>query len=112
MTNKRSFLQNKITTRIDNLCGIENLVKFLKRFKNTLPSHQKLYALSIIQYYESLYLYYVDVESDCVNNRDTAIEWLSFLNEYKCVRDCSKLDFLVDSIGKGLEYSDKTRKLS
>ena len=38
-------LQNKLMTKIDEFCGIESLVNFLEKFKNTVNESDKIYLI-------------------------------------------------------------------
>ena len=112
MVKKTSFLQKSIIKRIDDFCGIENLVSFLNRLQNNKSTSDKLRVLTLIHYYQSLYLYYVPVEDDCIDYRDTAIETVAFLNNQKNTKDSDYIIFLIDTINNGLEYTSKIKKLA
>ena len=112
MNSKTSFLQKVIIKRIDDFCGIENLSSFLTRFQNNKSSIDKLRILTIQHYYKSLYLYYVPVEEDCIDYRETAFDALTFLNGQKNSRDSDFVCFLIDLINAGLNYNAKIIKLA
>jgi hypothetical protein len=107
-----TFLQKKITDQIDDFCGITELVKFLNRFQHNKTPSEKLQCFTVINYYESLYLYKVPVEDDCIDFRQSGLEILEFLNREKCLKDCNYLFFLTDLLDYSLEYNSKVRRLA
>jgi len=112
MKKKQSFLQKRTIERIENFCGIKELTKYLNRLKNNQTPINKLHILTTIQYYESLYLYYVSVEDDFIDYKENAMDTVKFLNEQNLLKDCQYLCFLVDLINDGLEYTSKIRRLA
>ena len=112
MNKKTSFLQESIIARIDEFCGIEKLDRFLTRFQNNKSPAEKLRILTIQHYYKSLYLYYVPVESDCIDYRDTIFDNLAFLKDQKDSRDSDYIYFLINNISAGLNYNAKIIKLA
>jgi hypothetical protein len=107
-----TFLQKKITDQIDEFCGIKELVKFLNRFQLHKTPFEKLQVFSLIQYYESLYLYTVPVEEDCIDMRESGLNLLEFLNKEKCLKECDYLFFVTDLVDYGLQYNSKVRRLA
>tara|TARA_R100001377_G_C3143311_1_gene93518 strand:+ start:302 stop:640 length:339 start_codon:yes stop_codon:yes gene_type:complete len=112
MTKKTSFLQKSIIKRIDDFCGIEKLVSFLNRLQNNKSPSDKLRVLTLIHYYQSLYLYYVPVEDDCIDYRDSALDTVAFLENYKNTKDADYVCFLINLISFGLDYTVKIKKLA
>jgi len=111
MIKKTSFLQKATINRINKFCGIENLVSFLKRLQNNKSPTDKLRILTIQHYYQSLYLYYVQVEDDCIDYRNTILDTVAFLENHKNSRDSDYVCFLIDIINDSLNYTKKIKKL-
>lgn len=112
MNKKKSFLQNQTINRIDEFCGIKELTKFLRRFQFNKKPYEKLQIHTMIQYFESLYLYYVPLEDDLIDYRDSALDTVAFLNENKYLNDCQYLYFLSDLITSNLEHTKNIKRLA
>tara|TARA_B100000809_G_scaffold227977_1_gene240663 strand:- start:717 stop:1055 length:339 start_codon:yes stop_codon:yes gene_type:complete len=112
MNKKTSFLQKAIMNQIDDFGGVEKLNDFLNIFKINKNPSDKLHVLTMQHYYQSLYLYYVPVEDDCIDYRDSAIDTVAFLENYKNTKDADYVCFLINLISFGLDYTVKIKKLA
>ncbi len=109
---KKSLRQKELINILNAFCGIDELTRFLQKFKRTLPVEDKMNILSLIHYYQSLYLYKVPVESDSIEYRAFIIETLNLLKKSQNAKSCKYLIFLIDLIEGSLERSKNMRFLA
>ena len=100
-------------SKIDTFCGIDELVDFLYQYKKPLNRSGNLIFLTMIQYYQALYLYKVSVEDDMLIYRENAIDTLNLLKQCQDNKGNNKyLSFLVGLIAFRLEATSAVKKLA
>lgn len=105
-------LQNKMMSRIDDFCGIEKLVSFLEKFKNTVKDDDKVYFNNIIDYFSLFYEQTIPVEKHAVEYREATLKSISILEFYNKDRNCETLNFLINLIKFKLEAVSNIKGLA
>jgi hypothetical protein len=105
-------LQNKLMTKIDEFCGIESLVNFLEKFKNTVNESDKIYFNNIIDYFSLFYEQVIPVEKHAVEYREATLKSISVLEFYNKDMDCETLNFLINLINYKLEAVSNIKGLA
>lgn len=105
-------LQDKMMRKIDDFCGIESLVDFLEKFKNSIIESDKVYFNNIIDYFSLFYEQEVPVEKHAVAYRVATLKSISVLEFYNENKDCETLNFLIDLIKYKLEAVSNIKGLA
>lgn len=105
-------LQSKLMAKIDEFCGIESLVNFLEKFKNTINESDKIYFNNIIDYFSLFYEQEIPVEKHAVEYREATLKSISVLKSYNKDKDCETLNFLINLINYKLEAVSNIKGLA
>jgi len=108
---KKSKLQKHLMSIIDNSGGIDELLDSLQNYKKYLSSDEKIMFGNFIVFYQSLYMSYIDVESDFINYREGVLQHFNLLEKCISKRPNDKLITLHSVLYFGMQYTRKLRLL-
>ena len=109
---KKSPLQNKITSRIDDFCGIEKFVEKLTWYKLRLPANEKIIFATMMLYSQNLYLSSVPCERDFIVYRNASFKSLDLLEMHIKKTNCNYLKLLHGNILLGISETKDVRILA
>jgi hypothetical protein len=105
-------LQEKMMKKIDDFCGIESLVSFLEKFKNTVNESDKVYFNNIIDYFSLFYQQEIPVEKHAVEFKEATLKSISVLEFYNKDGKSETLTFLINLIKFKLEAVSNIKGLA
>ena len=105
-------LQESLMLKIDDFCGIESLVNFLEKFKNTVNKSDKIYFNNIIDYFSLFYEQVIPVEKHAVEFKEATLKTVSILEFYNEDKNCETLSFLINLINFKLEAVSNIKGLA
>lgn len=109
---KKSPLQYKIISRIDDFCGIEKFIEKLNSHKLNLPANEKIMFASMVLYSQNLYLSSVPCEEDFVVYREASFKCLNLLEMHIKKTNCKYLTLLHGNILLGISEAKDLRFLA
>ncbi|MDD7913899.1 hypothetical protein [Polaribacter ponticola] len=105
-------LQRKLMLKIDEFCGIQSLITFLEKFKNTVNESDKIYFNNIIDYFSLFYEQTIPVEKHAVEFREATLKSIAVLESYNKDKNCETLNFLINLISYKLEAVSNIKGLA
>jgi hypothetical protein len=105
-------LQNMTVERIDNFCGLENLIKFLQKLKVNATLEEKTLILNTIICLKLCYKTKMNLADLIYEYKYISITTLNFFIELNKKRPSPMLDFLIDLKTFKLHYVSTIRKLA